>query len=223
MLLGIRVALYITSVSPATASSPRAIIRRTPKNGSERHQIAASDQKVPAAVKQPTFTHLANFQFTASSTIPTVGRITSKTNSKHNWKFNAGNPTLRSLVNITQATQPFATRIQARRKILFATLVESTEDPTSIDDNGFCLFTSLLSIGSSTPSSNAHRNHHYLSAMPKAAPRLFALFPRREWAEVLWFSGGRTLKHTVFWSKDTLRVLRCVGKGEHRNIRSVHP
>jgi len=27
----------------------------------------------------------------------------------------------------------------------------------------------------------------------------------------------------VFWQKDLLRVLRGVGKGEHRDTRSVHP
>jgi len=27
----------------------------------------------------------------------------------------------------------------------------------------------------------------------------------------------------AFWLKDPLRVLRCVGNGEHRNTRSVHP
>ena len=117
-------------------------------------------------MKQPTFTHLAKFQFTASSTIPAVGRITSKTNSKHNWKFNAGNPTLRSLANITQATKPFAARTQARRKILFATLVESTEGATSIDDNGFCLFTGLLSIRSSTPKPN-RQSHDSWNRKPK--------------------------------------------------------
>lgn len=42
---GIRVALSIISVSPAITSSPSAIIRRTPKNGSECHQIAAVNQK----------------------------------------------------------------------------------------------------------------------------------------------------------------------------------
>src|ERR1700745_3878548 len=111
---------------------------RTPKNGSDRHQTAAVNQKHPAAMKQPTLTHLANLQLTSSSTIPIIGRITSKTNSKHNWKFNSGNPTLRSLVNIAQATKVFAAKTQATRTILFSTLEER---PTSTSDKALSLFT----------------------------------------------------------------------------------
>ena len=32
-----------------------------------------------------------------------------------------------------------------------------------------------------------------------------------------------TETQAVFWSKDTLRVLRCATEGEHRNTRRVHP
>jgi hypothetical protein len=128
---------YTISVSPASISNPNAMISRTPTKGSERHQIASASQKQPATVKQPTFTHLANFQFKSSSPIPITGRITSKTNSKHNWKLNAGNPTLRSLVNIAQATMIFAAKTQAPRKILFSTLEER---PTSTNDKGLSFF-----------------------------------------------------------------------------------
>lgn len=113
------------------------MISSTPKKGSECHQIAPASQKPPATTKHPTFTHLANFQFTSSSRIPIIGRITSKTNSKHNWKSNAGNPTLRSLVNIAQATKVLAAITQAPRKILFSTLEER---PTPTNDKGSSLF-----------------------------------------------------------------------------------
>src|SRR5271169_1472632 len=66
-----------------------------------------------------------------------IGRITSKTNSKHNWKSNVGNPTLRSLVNIAQATKVFAAKTQAPRKILFSTLEVR---PSSTNDKGLSLF-----------------------------------------------------------------------------------
>src|SRR5208283_73731 len=132
--------MYTIAVKPARARSPSATISKTPKNGSERHQNAAANQKLPAAVKQPTFTHPANFQFTTSSTMPTTGRITSTTNSKHNWKSNsAGNPTLRSLVNINQDTQTFAVKTQARRMILFIAWVESSEGAPSINEKRFRL------------------------------------------------------------------------------------
>lgn len=117
-------------------------MRRTPKKGSDRSQTAAVNQKHPAAVKQPTFTNLAKFQFASSSAIPVNGRITSKTNSNHNWKCNSllGNPTLRSLVNINQAIQPFAAKTHANRRILFNALLKRTEGPISINDKGFLLF-----------------------------------------------------------------------------------
>ena len=118
---------------------------RTPKKGSECHQMAASNQKHPGPAKQPTFTHLANFQFTSSSAMPIMGRITSTTNSNHNWRMNPplGNPTLRSLVNINQATQPFATKSQATRNVLFAARAKNAECPSSISDKGFLFFVSI--------------------------------------------------------------------------------
>ena len=56
---------------------------------------------------------------------------------RDSWKFNAGNPTLRSLVNIAQATKVFAAKTQAPRKILFSTLEER---PTSTNDKGLSFF-----------------------------------------------------------------------------------
>jgi hypothetical protein len=105
---------------------------------SDRHQTAAANQKTPSQVKQPAFTHLANFQFASSSTIPIKGRLTSKTNSKHNWKSTSppGNPTLRSLVNNNQATPAFAAKTQAARKTLFIIPVQNTKNPTSIGNVG---------------------------------------------------------------------------------------
>src|SRR5260221_8989944 len=113
---------------------------RTPKNGSECHQIAAANQKHPATAKQPTLVHFADFQFRSSRAIPTIGRTTSKTNSKHNWKFNSGKPALRSLVNIAQATMELAAKTQTMRIILLSTLEKSAERPTSGDDRGLSLF-----------------------------------------------------------------------------------
>src|SRR5258707_14481629 len=99
---------------------------KTPKNESECHQIAAANQKHPAAAKQPTLAHFADSQFKSSRAIPAIGRTTSKTNSKHNWKSkNAGNPTLRSLVNIAQATTVFSAKTQTIRSILLTTLEKS--------------------------------------------------------------------------------------------------
>jgi len=78
------VRLYMISISAAIANSPNAIISRTPKNGSECDQTDSANQKPPAEAKQPTLTHLANLEFTISSTIPMTGRNTSKMNSNHN-------------------------------------------------------------------------------------------------------------------------------------------
>jgi hypothetical protein len=74
--------LYTISVVPAIVSRPNAMVGRTPKKESARRQTAAANQKHPATAKQPTLTHLAIRQFTSSSKIPTIGRITSKANSK---------------------------------------------------------------------------------------------------------------------------------------------
>jgi hypothetical protein len=117
----------------------------TPKKESECHQTAAANQKHPAPAKQPTFTHLANFQFISSSAIPIMGRITSTTNSNHNWKMNLPlrNPTLRSLININQATQAFAAKTQAKRIVLFAARARNAERPPSISDKGFLSFVSI--------------------------------------------------------------------------------
>ena len=138
---------------------------RTPKKGSECHQTAAANQKHPAPAKQPTFTHLANFQFISSSAIPNIGRITSTTNSNHNWKMKPplGNPTLRSLVNINQATQAFAAKTQAKRIVLFAARAKNAERPPSISDRGFLPF---VSIG---PSAHQLRDDLFIDCLTRIA------------------------------------------------------
>jgi hypothetical protein len=54
-----------------------------------------------------------------------------------------GNPTLRSLVNINQATQAFAAKTQAKRNVLFAARPKNAERPPSISDEGFLSFVSI--------------------------------------------------------------------------------
>jgi hypothetical protein len=75
-----------------------------------------------------------------------MGRITSRRNSNHNSGSRAPalNPTLRSLVNITQAIKPFAAKTHTARKILFIVSVESSEELTSISDKGLFLATQCL-------------------------------------------------------------------------------
>ena len=70
-----------------------------------------------------------------SKWLPTMGRITSKRDSNHSSGAYTKplNPTLTSLVNISQATQPFAANTHTARKTLFIVLAKSTEEPTSMN------------------------------------------------------------------------------------------